>query len=199
MEEIWKDIEGYEGYYQVSNLGNVRRLERLVNHWRKNGHLRPQPARVLKQCRGNSRQRYGVILCKEGKTKRFPVHRLVAMAFIPNPNNYPCINHKDENAYNNCVDNLEWCSYKYNSNYGTRNERIGKPNALQVEQYSLDGTYVATFDSVADAAKSLGKFPSAIAVVARGGGYWSRGKFYKAKQAYGYIWRYVKLKEGGVI
>ena len=199
MKEEWRDIEGYEGYYQVSNLGRIRRLERLVDHWRKNGHLRTQPERILKQWVGNNRHRASVALCKEGKTIRIPVHRLVAMAFIPNPHNLPCINHKDENPHNNKAENLEWCTYEYNANYGTRNERIAKANGLKVEQYTLDGKYVATFDSVADAGRTLGKKPSAIAVVAKGDGYWSRGKFYKAKQAYGYIWKYVKLKEEGVI
>lgn len=198
MKEEWKDIKGYEGYYQVSNLGNVRRLERLVDYWRKNGHLRIQPARQLKQG-SNNRQRASVALCKDGKIKRFLIHRLVAEAFIPNPNNLPCINHKDENTHNNKANNLEWCTYKYNDNYGTRNMRIAKSNGMQVEQYTLDGLYVSTYDSVADAGRALGKKPSAIAVVARGGGYWSRGKFYKAKHAYGYIWKYVKLKEDGVI
>lgn len=198
MKEEWRDIDGYEGYYQVSNLGRVRRLERLVDHWRKNGHLRIQPATILKPNIGKN-GRKTVSLCKSGATKRYLIARLVAKAFIDNPHNLPCVNHKDENPANDCIDNLEWCSYKYNTNYGTCKERIAKANGLKIEQYTLDGKYVTTFDSVADAGRALGKKPSAIAVVARGGGYWSRGKFYKAKQAYGYIWKYVQLKEEGVI
>lgn len=112
--EIWKDIEGYNGKYQVSNLGRVKSLN----------YLRTGNERILKP----GKDKYGylqLILCNEGKQKRFFVHRLVASAFIENPNNLSFINHKDENPLNNNVDNLEWCTPKYNSNFGTRNERMG--------------------------------------------------------------------------
>lgn len=106
-KQFWKDIPGYEGLYQVSNTGRVRSLN--YNGTRK--------TKVLKQ--GTNKDGYKRIkLYKDGKFKVYLVHRLVALAFIPNPNNYPIINHKDENRWNNNVDNLEWCTYKYNSNYG---------------------------------------------------------------------------------
>lgn len=119
MDEIWKDVVNYEGLYQVSNLGNVKSVARVVH--RKNGTTTTYPERLLK-CRsfGNYVQ---AILSKDGKIKCFTVHRLVATAFIPNPHNYPCVNHKDEVRTNNCVDNLEWCTYKYNNEY---NNRVGK-------------------------------------------------------------------------
>lgn len=108
-EEIWKDIEGYEGLYRVSNLGNVY-------SYLSNKKLNP----------GNDKGYLKVNLSKNKKVKQFSVHRLVALAFLPNKNNYPCVNHKDENPSNNNVDNLEWCTYKYNNNYGTIKERISK-------------------------------------------------------------------------
>ena len=107
MNEIWKDIKDFEGLYQVSNLGNVKSFSRGEHLLRLNG----------------GRKYIQVILCKEGKTYARLVHRLVAEAFIANPNNLPCINHKDENPKNNRADNLEWCSYQYNNVYNGRLEK----------------------------------------------------------------------------
>lgn len=118
-KRIWKDIPSYEGLYQVSNDGKVRSLDRIDTLGRK------RKGRILKQAFDKKKYKY-VSLCKDNKSKALKVHRLVAMTFIPNPNNYPIINHKDENPSNNHVSNLEWCTYKYNSNYGTRNERLSK-------------------------------------------------------------------------
>ena len=114
MEE-WKDIKGYEGLYQISNYGRVKSL----------GNDRNRKEKILKNQSNN--KKYEIInLCKNGKIKRYFIHRLVAEAFIPNPNNLPYINHKDENPSNNYVNNLEWCTIKYNNNYGTRNKRCSK-------------------------------------------------------------------------
>lgn len=132
MIEEWRDIKGYEGFYQVSNLGRVRSLDRYKNQVSKRGRIYPAfcPGRILKQTyRGNYLRVNLYHLSGNGISyngESFSVHRLVAEAFIPNPNNLPCINHKDENKENNCVDNLEWCTYKYNSNYGTIRERLSK-------------------------------------------------------------------------
>lgn len=109
MNEIWRPVVGYEGLYEVSNTGRVRRVSDLM---------------VLKF--SDSRGYYGVHLRKDGKRKTFRVHRLVAQAFILNPDGLPEVNHIDENKSNNSVDNLEWCDHKYNSLYGTRLERIRK-------------------------------------------------------------------------
>ena len=120
MNEVWKDVVGYEQYYEVSNQGRVRSKSRTVhgmNEWEMEG-------RVLRQA--NSGRYWQVYLCVNGKGKSKSVHRLVAEAFIPNPDNLPEVNHKDENRYNNHIDNLEWCTHKYNVNYGTRNQRISK-------------------------------------------------------------------------
>lgn len=116
MQEVWKDVAGYEGLYQVSNLGRVASLERITS---KGVHV---PYKLLSQ--SNDKDGYKKVgLYKDGKVEVGRVHRLVATAFIPNPYNYPVINHKDENKQNNVVDNLEWCTVKYNANYGTAIQR----------------------------------------------------------------------------
>ena len=117
MEEVWKDIEGFEGLYQVSNIGNVKSLVNNKGVAREKV-LKPTIVSVYLH----------VNLYKNKTRKTYNVHRLVAKAFLPNPQNYPCVNHRDENGENNNVENLEWCSYKYNTNYGSRNERAGKAN-----------------------------------------------------------------------
>lgn len=123
MKEIWKDIQGYEGYYQVSNLGRVKSLKRKVYG------IRPYPItkkeKILSQSKtGRDRDYLFVSLSRDKITKHINVHRLVAKAFIPNPNNYPCVNHINEfEKWNNSIENLEWCTYKYNNNYGTCIER----------------------------------------------------------------------------
>ena len=119
-EEVWKDIQGYEGLYQVSNMGRVKSLERTV--WNGRSYYKA-PERILKA--GKARGYLRVMLCKDGKGKWYPVHRLVAIAFIPNPDNLPEVNHKDENKQNNCVENLEWCTRQYNVEYSKAKVVIG--------------------------------------------------------------------------
>ena len=111
MEE-WKDIKGYEGIYQISNKGRVKSLK-----FNKENILIPAK---------HNRGYLFINLCKNGKVKKYLIHRLVAEAFLPNPDNLPQVNHKDENKLNNNVENLEWCSNKYNVNYGSRNEKASK-------------------------------------------------------------------------
>ena len=110
---MWKDIKNYEGLYQVNELGDVKSLRRKA---RVRGGFRTVPERILKQSCLKSGYKQ-VVLCKDLTYAKLLVHRLVAEAFIPNPDNLPCINHKDGNPANNKVDNLEWCTHKYNSNY----------------------------------------------------------------------------------
>lgn len=120
MVEIWKDIPGYEGIYVVSNFGKVKSLQRT----RKGsyGSIRIVYEKILNH--KIDKDGYHIVtLSKEGKTKCIGVHRLVAQAFLPNIYNFPMINHKDEDPSNNVVDNLEWCTAKYNANYGTAIER----------------------------------------------------------------------------
>ena len=150
MEEIWKDIEGYEGLYQVSNLGRVRSLDRYVKQWRDG--LKPVKGQIIKPCvRSIHNQYYYVNLWKSGVIKHY-VHRLVAQAFLPNPDNLPQVNHKNECKWDNAVWNLEWCTREYNCKYGTSGERIsksltnGKTSKL-VYQYTLDSKLCGMWNS----------------------------------------------------
>jgi len=117
--EVWKDVVGYEGLYQISTFGRVKSLKRFDTR----GNL--LKSRILKNVsRGNGY--LSVDLCKNATAKLFDLHRLVAQAYIPNPDSKPQVNHIDEDKTNNNVDNLEWVTIKENANHGTRNRRIGK-------------------------------------------------------------------------
>jgi hypothetical protein len=158
-KEIWKNIKGYEGLYQVSNLGRVRSLKRSSKN-------------ILTGSTGTTGYRH-VILTKNGILKNRDVHRIVAEHFIPNPDNLPQINHKDENILNNEVSNLEWCTAKYNCNYGNHKLKLslahknrittGRP-AVKVYCPELK----KVFDSTVDAAKALGCTQSAVSHCLRG-------------------------------
>lgn len=124
--EWWKVIINYENY-MVSNFGRVKSLPRLVKNGRGGGILTKERILKTKICRNGYEM---VCLCKNSRTKWFLIHRLVAEAFIPNPDNLPEVNHKDENKLNNFVDNLEWCDHNYNINYGTCRKRISKSRVL---------------------------------------------------------------------
>lgn len=119
MDEIWKDIPGYEGLYQVSNKGRIKSLDRIGSAG--NGALRIYRGRLLKPWPAKKRCGYMYIdLSKDGISRQFRVHRLVAYAFIPNPLNLPEVNHIDHNVENNSVENLEWCTGEYNNAHRRR-------------------------------------------------------------------------------
>lgn len=147
MEEYWRDVVGYEGLYQVSNFGNVKSI-RSDEHYR---------ARVLKPHHRNNEYLF-VNLWKDKKGCSRNIHRLVAEAFIPNPDNLPQVNHRDENKQNNVVSNLEWCDRKYNANYGTgvqrliatRNERKCFGAEKVVFQCDLQGNIIRKWKSLMD-------------------------------------------------
>lgn len=167
MEEIWKDIAGYEGLYQVSNLGRVKNIKSGI---------------ILKPAKNSA----GYLHVHLTGNKHYYLHRLVALAFIPNPHNYPEVNHKDENKENNCVDNLEWADRKYNCNYGTRNEKMAnsltnhKERSKAVIQYSSKGEFVKQYPSIKEAERQTGINNSWIVRCLKG----------KRKSTYGFIWRY---------
>ncbi len=137
METVWKGVEGYPDY-EVSNKGNVRNIN---------------TNRVLK--RRLSAQGYDrVRLYKNKVGKNEFVHRLVAIAFIPNPNNYPLVNHKDETTLNNSVENLEWCTYQYNNSYGDAGKKKGIANSKKVYQMNENGDIVRMFGSLREASET---------------------------------------------
>lgn len=171
MEEVWKSIKNYEGLYEISNLGNVKSL---VNN------KCVEREKVLKHIIGKGYKR--VILYKNNKKKRYFIHRLVAQAFIENPNNYPFINHKDENGENNNVENLEWCNHRYNCNFGTRNVRISKSLSKEVYQYSKEGELIAVWKSTNECGRN-GFNQGSVVSCCNG----------KLKTHKGYIWSYTPL------
>ena len=146
--EIWKPKKDYEGLYEVSNFGRVKSL----------GNGKSKKSKLLKP--GKNKQGYlFVIFYKNGKRKTFRVNRLVAEAFIPNPDNLPQVNHIDENKENNIVENLEWCDCKYNINYGTHNERSAKTRingklSKPVLQLSLTGEFIKEWESVRECGRN---------------------------------------------
>lgn len=166
IKEEWRDVPGYEGLYEVSNLGEIRSLDRMVTM--KNGVTRITHGTVLTQGKYNSKSNYrGVTLCANGVPKKHSVHRIVASAFIPNPDNLPEINHKDEDKQNNCVDNLEWCDRKYNNTYGTAKIRAAVTQGKPVIQMR-NGKIVNAWPSQGLAAMFTGASQSGISACLRG-------------------------------
>lgn len=148
--EIWKDIPGYEGLYQASNQGKIKSLDRDVDfpNSKRGAHVRHYKERVLKQS-FTSTGYYMVVLSKDGIETSYKAHQIIAKSFIPNPNGYKQINHKDENPLNNNVDNLEWCDAKYNCNYGNHNKNLRESQissrGVIIHKYDLLGNHVKTY------------------------------------------------------
>lgn len=168
-KEIWKPVVGYEGLYEVSNIGRVKSLPRKGT---------TKKEKILRQY-NNGDNYIMVFLSKNDIRKKEKVHRLVASAFMPNPNNFPCVNHKDEDRQNNNIDNLEWCTYEYNLNYGTRIKKCSKP----IVQLDIKGNLIRIWDSATKVMKELGYKNTVINNCLKG----------RLKTAYGYKWRYATL------
>lgn len=173
MKEEWRAVTGYDGFYEVSNFGRVRNLA-VYSYKYKRVIVRKEP-RLINPCLtydGYLR----VVLSKYGKKKHFTVHRLVALVFLPNNDNLPEVNHKDENHKNNCVWNLEWCTRKYNANYGTLPKRISewqtnsRVRSKAVFQYTLDGEFISAYPSQREAGRVTGINSDTIGSVCRGTG-----------------------------
>lgn len=176
MEEVWKDIQGYEGLYQVSNLGRVRSLSRYVNY----GHsVAYRKGRILKEGIATCGYRQ-VELRKNNRPTHALVHRLVAQAFIPNPDNLPQVNHKDENKANNQVSNLEWNTSKDNINYGTGIKRRAEKLSTAIIMCNLDGTEINHFNSLNEASRKTGISAGNICMCCKG----------RRETANGYKWKY---------
>ncbi len=167
-KEIWKDVKGFEGKYMVSNKGHVCRIYKHV------------PTKLLKP-----------MICTNGYLRvdlwtgigtekvRALVHRLVAETFIPNPHNYRCVNHKDETRTNNVVENLEWCTHKYNSNYGTMPQRLAEWHSIPVLQYSIGGEFIKRWGSFTEVQREYGYDISALSRCCKG----------QQATSYGYVWK----------
>lgn len=153
MNEIWRNIDGFENLYQISNLGRVKSLG--------NGNSNNSKERILKP--GNIGNGYLFVhLWKEGKRKKYLVHRLVASAFLENPNNLPQVNHINENKTDNSVKNLEWCSSEYNCNYGSRNERMATIRKKPIYSINKTTNEITYYQSTIDAERITGIYHSSI-------------------------------------
>lgn len=185
--EIWKDVVGYEGIYQVSNFGNVKSLDKIVfnNGSRRYNNIK---GRVLSQNKTNGNGYRIVSLNNNGCSKNYYIHRLVASSFLENKNSFKYINHKDENKLNNNIDNLEWCDAKYNANYGTSRERArqkllnNKSTSKQVSSHDRNTMeLIKTFPSISEASRQLNCAVQNISDALHG----------KQPTARGYIWKYL--------
>lgn len=181
MEEIWKDVKGYKGYYQVSNFGNVKSVDRLIKQrCGKNNKIIEfkYKGRQLKPRIINSGYA-AVDLCKNHKSKRCLIHRLVAEAFLTRNAIHSQINHKDENKLNNVVTNLEWCTPSYNSTYNCKNKKVAIKNSKIIIQSSLDGEVINKYIGSNNAS-------NATKIPARG----IRKSCCNHKPYKGFIWKY---------
>lgn len=176
MKEIWKDITGYEGYYQVSNLGSVQSMDKIVKG--KNGGLRFVKGRILQPSLSEGYLAVG--LCKNGRCSKIRVHRLVAKTFIPNPENKRTVNHIDENKLNNIVENLEWATDKENCNHGSRTIKSSVNRYKPVKQLSLNGHLIKVHRGIKLASEDTGISQKRIVDVLKG----------RTKQTGGYKWIY---------
>ena len=178
MEEIWKDIDGFQNFYQISNFGRIKSFKK------------ESKGKILKNTNKNG-DYFSVVLKNKNKTLYAKIHRLVAEAFIPNPNNLPCVNHIDGNKQNNKVENLEWVTYKENFEH-SKNMGLWKYNypykKKKVIQYDLQGNFIQEFDSSETASKITGVCSRNILQVASKEPFNKKGHY--RKQAGGYIWRF---------
>ena len=186
--EVWRDVVGFEGQYMVSSLGRVKRVPHVRIGVRK---VILHGEKLIKQ----QADSWGYMRAWLGTRKNgkcYTVHRLVAIAFLPNPNNLPQINHKNSDKQDNRVENLEWCTPAYNSNYGDRLRSFVKTYGVPVAQYSMSGEHIMDFEYAALAARAVGGNKSNILAAAHG--VTTRGKNGKVRKhlsAYGYKWKVI--------
>lgn len=184
---IRKQVVGYEGLYEVDQFGRVYGIDRIKTVV-DNGRIYEKHIAGKQMKQSTHTKGYKTVsLTKNGSTKTMFVHRIVAEAFLPNPNNLPMVNHKDEDKTNNFIDNLEWCTASYNRTYGKAIERQAKKmrgresnKKIAIIQKNMNGEFLDWFDSLTKAAENVNGSTSAISVVCKG----------KRKTAYGYLWEY---------
>ena len=185
MKEIWVDIKDFEGLYQVSNYGRVKSL-----NYRNTGR-----EKILKAIRKDNDRLY-VFLYKNGVAKQVDIHRLVAEAFLPNPEHKPDVHHKDKNPQNNNVENLIWLTKKeHRAEHPEQYEAVAKTNkkvfSKPINQYDLDGNFIKKWSSAMDVERELG-FHHANLLKCCKGGYNRKGKLVNITKAYGSIWKYAE-------
>lgn len=167
---MWVDVKGYEKHYQIDQDGTVRSL--------KNGGVKIITPTI-------DRHGYKKInLYKEGKRKTYTIHRLVAENFLENPNNLPCVNHKDENTLNNNKDNLEWCTIEYNNNYGDRTKRATQKIRKKIIGVNMTNGNILLFDSSHNAERETNKYFRHGNIIKCCNG--------KSKHHKGYKWNYIE-------
>lgn len=208
MEEIWKDIEGYDGLYQVSDMGRVKSLDRYTDYGMSKGIVAFRKGVIMKPFINNAGNGYECVkLSKFGVKTIFSVHRLVAIAFLPNPDNKTEVNHIDGNTRNNKVYNLEWCTHSENMkhafktglctpNHNFRHSENAKRaisrknmwgNSIKnriVSQFTLSGEFIRDWNGFCEIKRELGYCESSIVNCCKG----------RYKQSYGYIWKYSDRK-----
>jgi hypothetical protein len=203
MAEIWKDIENYNGLYQVSNYGKIRSYMRKG----KGNYINETPKTLIQSTGTDKNAYFRVSLRSNGKTDVKMVHRIVAETFIENANKFPCVNHIDGNKHNNRVENLEWCTHKANTQHAVKlglrkcwnkgkkgiysketlqkmsESRIGvtSSTAVKIDQFDMYGNYIKTWESANQASKELGIDRRKISLCCRG---------VKYKKTGGFVWKY---------
>lgn len=194
MEE-WKNIKGFENLYQVSNYGRVRSIDRIIKRVKDGVLIDFRFKGKLLTPKLNKKTGYAhVALSINSKRKYVNIHRLVAESFIENPDNKPCVNHKDESKLNNNVDNLEWCNYVYNNGYGTKKKRLAE--SLTGKKRPYQNVPILCFDYNTD--KFIKKFPAIYAAVKElkvPQGSIIRVLSGKRKSTHGYYFEYETVKE----
>ena len=190
-KEIWKDITGFEGLYIISSHGNIKSLGRQIRQVRSDGSVRVRhyKGRILKPV--TNRLGYLMIMLRNEKQKNCSVHRLVALTFLPNPDNKPEVNHKDGIKSNCRIDNLEWTTHSENMKHAYDSGLITKKHILkEISQFTSDGKWIRDWASISDAHREKGFDMSAISNCIN-----SKTKTLcgKTRTSYGFIWKFKEI------